>query len=158
MERAPSEGSDQIRVFAIRMKKAWVLSYHSKFKFIHFSGYTITYNYMRCNTISNILVANHWTHSEDSDQTERMRRLIWVLAGRTVILLVLLWGGSNIDAQELLLQHMFLGCNCNDKHVVETKNNLLQFLEHLLYSFFFVCHKNYSIRIWTESVTWHHQE
>ena len=58
-------------------------------KFIHFSGYTITYNYMRCNTISNILVATHWTHSEDSDQTRRMPRLIWVLAGRTVILLVL---------------------------------------------------------------------
>ena len=34
-------------------------------KFINFSDYTITYNYMRCNTISNILVATHWTHSED---------------------------------------------------------------------------------------------
>ena len=90
-------------------------------KFIHFSGYTITYNYMRCNTISNILVATHWTHSEDSDQTERMPRLIWVLAGRTVILLVLSWSGSYMDAQELLLQHMFLGCNCIDKHFVETK-------------------------------------
>ena len=45
------------------------------FKFIHFSGYTITYNYMRYNTISNTLVATHWTHSDDSDQTERMPRL-----------------------------------------------------------------------------------
>ena len=90
-------------------------------KFIHFSRYTITYNYMRCNTISNILVATHWTHSEDSNQTDRMPRLIWVLAGHTVILLVLSWGGSYIDAQELLLQHMFLGCNCIDKHFVETK-------------------------------------
>ena len=32
---------------------------------------------------------------------------------------------------------MFLGCNCIDKHFVETKNNSLRFLEHLLC--FFVC-------------------
>ena len=32
--------------------------------------------------------------SEDSDQTWRMPRLIWVFAGRTFILLVLSWGGS----------------------------------------------------------------
>ena len=32
--------------------------------------------------------------SEDSDQTGRMPRLIWVFAWRTVILLVLSWGGS----------------------------------------------------------------
>ena len=32
--------------------------------------------------------------SEHSDQTGRMSRLIWVFAGRTVILLVLSWGGS----------------------------------------------------------------
>ena len=32
--------------------------------------------------------------SEDSDQTGWMPRLIWVLAGRTVTLLVLSWGGS----------------------------------------------------------------
>ena len=32
--------------------------------------------------------------SEDSDQTGRLPRLIWVFAGRTVILLVLSWGGS----------------------------------------------------------------
>ena len=29
-----------------------------------------------------------WTHSEDSDQTGRMPRLIWVFAGRTLILFV----------------------------------------------------------------------
>ena len=66
----------------------------------------------------------------------RMPRLIWVLAGRTAILLVLSWGSSYIDAQEQLLQHMFLGCNCIYKHFVETKNNVLRFLEHLLYSVF----------------------
>ena len=67
---ASSEDSDQsghpaslIRVFAIRMKKAWVLSYPLR-------------------------------HSEDSDQIRRMRRLIWVFAGRTLILLVLSCRGS----------------------------------------------------------------
>ena len=39
-------------------------------------------------------LATHWAHSEDSDQTGRMPRLIWVYAGRKVILLVLSWGGS----------------------------------------------------------------
>ena len=36
--------------------------------------------------------ATHWAHSEDSDQTGRMSRLIWVFAGCTV----LSWGGSVI--------------------------------------------------------------
>ena len=39
-------------------------------------------------------LATHWAHSEDSDQTGRMPRLIWVFAGHTVILLVLSWGSS----------------------------------------------------------------
>ena len=34
-------------------------------------------------------LATNWAHSEDSDQTGRMPRLIWVFAGRTLILLVL---------------------------------------------------------------------
>ena len=34
-------------------------------------------------------LATHWAHNEDSDQTGRMPRLIWVIAGRRVILLVL---------------------------------------------------------------------
>ena len=38
--------------------------------------------------------ATHWAQSEDSDQTGRMPRLIWVFAGRTVILLVLSCCGS----------------------------------------------------------------
>ena len=33
-------------------------------------------------------LATHWVHSEDSDQIGRMPRLIWVFAGRTLILLV----------------------------------------------------------------------
>ena len=39
-------------------------------------------------------LATHWAHNEDSDQTGRMPRLIWVFAGRTVIVLVLSWGSS----------------------------------------------------------------
>ena len=40
-------------------------------------------------------VATYWAHSEDSDQTGRMPRRIWVFAGRTAILLVLSCRGSN---------------------------------------------------------------
>ena len=39
-------------------------------------------------------LATHWVHSEDSDQTGRMPRLIWVFTGRTLILLVLSCCGS----------------------------------------------------------------
>ena len=39
------------------------------------------------------------TDSEDSDQTGRIPRLVWVFAGRTVILFVLSWGGSNLVLQ-----------------------------------------------------------
>ena len=39
-------------------------------------------------------LATHWTHSEESDQTGRMPRLIWVFAGSTVTLLVLSYRGS----------------------------------------------------------------
>ena len=69
-----------------------------------------------------------------------------MLAGRTVILLVLSSGGSYIDAQELLLQHMFLGCNCICKHFVEI--NKLQCVEifRTFTVFFFFGHKNYRTR------------
>ena len=52
-------------VFAVRMKKAWVLSYPL-------------------------------SASKDSDKTGRLPRLIWVFAGRTLTLLVLSRGGSNV--------------------------------------------------------------
>ena len=39
-------------------------------------------------------LATRWAHSEDSDQTWGMLRLIWVFPGRTIILLVLSSGGS----------------------------------------------------------------
>ena len=41
-------------------------------------------------------LATQSAHSKDSDQTGRMPRLIWVLAGGTLTLMVLSWGGSNI--------------------------------------------------------------
>ena len=39
-------------------------------------------------------LVTHWVHSEDSDQTGRMPRLIWVFAGHTPILRVLSCHGS----------------------------------------------------------------
>ena len=47
-------------------------------------------------------LATHWAHKKDSDQTGRMPRLIWVFAGRIVILLVLSRGGSNANSCQIL--------------------------------------------------------
>ena len=52
-----------------------------------------------------VSLATHWAHSEDSDKTARMPRLIWVLAWRICHSLVLSWGGSYIF--ELLLSLLF---------------------------------------------------
>ena len=41
--------------------------------------------------------------SEDSNQTGRMPRLIWVFAGRTCHFLVLSCGGSNLEAWHMLI-------------------------------------------------------
>ena len=52
---------------------------------------------LRCLHEENIgSLATHWAHNRDSVQTGRMPGLIWVFAGRTVILLLLSWGGSII--------------------------------------------------------------
>ena len=56
---------------------------------------------LRCPRIKLWSLATHWAHSEDSDQTGRMPRLIWVFAGRTVTLLVLSCGGSHETAEHL---------------------------------------------------------
>ena len=45
-----------------------------------------------------------WARSEDSDQTGRMPRLIWVFAGRTVTLLVLSRGGSYYTAFNICIR------------------------------------------------------
>ena len=60
--------------------------------------------------------------SEDSDQTGWMPRLIWVFAGRTVILLVLSWGGSN-----------FVSCMNGDTH-----SNSMN-VSFILFIYFFCC-------------------
>ena len=44
-------------------------------------------------------LATQWAHSKDTDQPGRIPRLIWVFTGRTVILLVLTWGGSVMGKQ-----------------------------------------------------------
>ena len=38
--------------------------------------------------------SSHWVHREDTDQTGRMPRLIWVFAGCTATLLLFSWGSS----------------------------------------------------------------
>ena len=50
--------------------------------------------------------STHWVHSKDSDQTGWMPRLIWVVTGRTLILLVSLCHGSN----NLLLRFPLILC------------------------------------------------
>ena len=44
-------------------------------------------------------LAIYWAHSEDSDQTRRMSRLIWVFAGRTChfVGFVMRWLSSNVQ-------------------------------------------------------------
>ena len=119
-ECVPIEDSHQpghplslIRVFAVRMKKHWVLSYPLSAQRRLWSdwadasedsdqtgrmpklGIRPVWSVSSLSAWRNIgSLATHWAHSEDSDQTGRMPRLIWVFAGRTLILLVLSWGSS----------------------------------------------------------------
>ena len=65
-------------------------------------------------------LATHWAHSEDSDQTGRMPRLIWVFAGHTVILLVLSWGGSSPSVCGLQ-ENCFLNTNGTENYFVMSK-------------------------------------
>ena len=48
-------------------------------------------------------LATHWAHREDSDQTGLLPRLICVFTGRTLILLVLSWGGSSLLSLRLFI-------------------------------------------------------
>ena len=54
-------------------------------------------------------LATHLAHSEDSDQTGRMPRLIWVFAGHTLILLVLSCRRSNECCVIRGPKHVFFG-------------------------------------------------
>ena len=125
MTCASCEDSDQpghpppslIRVFDVRTKKRWALKYLSTGWRQHQMSRLMTKPtkwHVRPAKIQISLgirpvwsesslsarrkigsLATHWAHSEDSDQTGRMPRLIWVVDGRTGILLVLSWGGSD---------------------------------------------------------------
>ena len=53
-------------------------------------------------------LATNWAHSEDSDQTGRMPRLIWVFAGGTVILLALSWGSSYLLVHWYFYHSLFI--------------------------------------------------
>ena len=50
-------------------------------------------------------LATHWAHSEGSDQTGQMPKLISVFAGRTVTLLVLSCCGSSFKCTDMLLNN-----------------------------------------------------
>ena len=61
-------------------------------------------------------LATHWAHSEDSDQIGRMPRLIWVFAGRTLIILVLTCCGSYSRYHTYYVNHN--GMNATVRHVL----------------------------------------
>ena len=66
-------------------------------------------------------LATHWAHSEDSDQTEQMPRLIWVFAGRTLTLLVLSCCSSNTAAKSWEVWYM--GSNWCSPYVLHCGRN-----------------------------------
>ena len=60
-------------------------------------------------------LATHWVHSEDSDQTGQMPRLIWVFAGHTVILLLFFsCCGSNTFFLEMVRKGIFSWLVCDN--------------------------------------------
>ena len=95
-------------------------------------------------------LATHWGHSEDSDQTGWMPRLIWVFAGRTVTLLVLSCRGSNaIESTRLLVgghfgisQRCYLSIfSCTDATQSEQIMQPNQAWNEQVWLVFFVCQK-----------------
>ena len=82
-------------------------------------------------------LAIHQAHSEDSDQTGRMPKLIWVFAWRTVILLVLSLGGSN--APEHLSPK---DCRFQDKRF-QTPKSEKALLEVIIHSYFLSNKRNF---------------
>ena len=71
-------------------------------------------------------LATHWAHSEDSDQTGRMPRLIWVFAGRTLILLVLSCRGS-IFGGGIKMSHAMRKCVFGSLRQGQTQPGLLSY-------------------------------
>ena len=64
--------------------------------------------------------------SEDSDQTGRMPRLIWVFAGRRLILLVLSCRGSNVKLRRLCLKLLLGLCYVEMLHLNVTVFQVLR--------------------------------
>ena len=112
----PGHLPSMIRVFTVRMKKAWDLSYPLStqrrlgsdwadaqadlslhWAHTHFVGFVWSESSLSAWRKLGSL-ATHWAHSEDADQTRQMPRLrlIWVFTGHTLILLVLSCRGSYI--------------------------------------------------------------
>ena len=86
-------------------------------------------------------LATHWAHSEESDQTGRMPRLIWVFAGCTVILLVQSWGGSFFLSPYVAEQYEL---SLNWSHISE--DSLSQEVGHIKLSICCTLH----MQIWSE--------
>ena len=71
-------------------------------------------------------LATHWAHSEDSDQTGPMPRLIWVFAGCTGTLLVLSWGGLILEQGDSYTYMAIDETNMHpDAQVTNLKNYIL---------------------------------
>ena len=72
-------------------------------------------------------LATHWVHSEDSDQTGRMPKLIWVFARRTLILLAWSCRSSNhnvvTDGMTTLHASNQVICNVWSWHDIMPLNN-----------------------------------
>ena len=73
-------------------------------------------------------LATHWAHSEDSDQTGRMPRLIWVFAGLTVTLLVLSCRGTIMDIGDIWFLNVKSNFRSNPIHSFTEKNHNFLFL------------------------------
>ena len=110
MTKPPKWVCAQCRLRSAWAKKAWVFSYPLSTQRRLWSDWASTQSDQSSLSAWRKLgsLATHWAHSEDSDQSGRMPRLIRVFAGHTVILLVLSWGGSNIWAISWLLQTVII--------------------------------------------------
>ena len=73
-------------------------------------------------------LATQWAHSEDSDQTWRMPRLIWVFVGHTVILLVLSWGSSYMhEIMLIIVTYNWWVTTMSSDHEIENQTKTWKF-------------------------------
>ena len=106
-------------------------------------------------------------HSEDSAQTRRMPRLIWVFAGRTATLLVLSWGSSNNEQKQcksVNIRDEFHfsdicqnECSGSRAKLMWHPTGVTYFTRDPLHSYFDYCQKNkiyYLIKYFPLSGTW----